>query len=81
MKNTVLACYKQLLVERGISIDGSEISIDTTITRNNGLDSIGIVNFLMILEESLGKELDEVLTEIRNSKTLRDIADLLERIN
>lgn len=77
IKEIVLKCHNELMEERGLKKD-SDISL--TMTRENGIDSLGIVTLILELEEELDIELDSYIAEIRNSKTLSELIDIIRKV-
>lgn len=78
MGNLILEAYKELMEENGMI--NMEVNLDVKIGRESGLDSLGIVNFIVILEEKLDMNLDKVLVDIRKCTSLREIAKVLQEV-
>ncbi len=78
MENLVLEAYNEFLLENGIS--NTDINLDVKLGREAGLDSMGIVNFIIILEEKMDVSLDNVLAQIRKSKDLKGIVQILKKL-
>lgn len=78
MENLVLEAYNEFLLENGIS--NTDINLDVKLGREAGLDSMGIVNFIIILEEKMDVSLDNVLALIRKSKDLKGIVQILKKL-
>mgnify|MGYP004573813335 CR=1 FL=1 len=78
MEKLVLEAYKSVIEEAGKSVDN--INLDIEVSRENGLDSLGFVEFIIVLEEKTGKKLDPVLSQIRKSKNLKEIVDVLNTL-
>jgi len=76
VKEVVLGCYENLVKEKGVDITPD---LEVRIRRENGLDSLGIVNFIVEIEEELDASLDSVLKEIRKVKTLGELVTLIEK--
>lgn len=76
IEEIVLAGYKQVIEENNMCV---EASIKNTVTREMGLNSSSIVEFIMFVEEKLDINLDSVLKEIRNCKIVEDIVDVVEK--
>lgn len=80
MKNivdVVLMCHEELLKKANIDM---QPSLDNQIGSETGIDSLGIVEFVMLLEEELDIELDDKLREIRKCKTFREVVSTIEKI-
>ena len=78
MEKLVLEAYKSVIEEAGKSVDN--INLDIEVSRENGLDSLGFVEFIIVLEEKTGKKLDPVLSQIRKSKNLKEIVGVLNTL-
>ena len=70
VKEIVLEQHTQIMRENGIDDYSRE---DMEVGASSGLDSLGIVDFIIGIEGELNIELDESLGEIRNSKTIKEI--------
>ncbi len=75
VKDVVLQCHNALLKEKGINKISSP---DMDMTRENGIDSLGIVSLVLEIEEELGVELDSVLAMIRKSKKIAEFIEVIE---
>lgn len=53
-------------------------SPEMTLSRENGIDSLGIVTLILYIEEELGVELDSCLADIRKCKTLSNMMEIIE---
>jgi len=49
-------------------------------SRENGIDSLGIVSLILDIEEKLDIELDSCLAEIRQCKTLEEMIRTVENV-
>lgn len=49
-----------------------------TFGRDDAIDSLGIVEFILGVEEELGIELDGCLQKIRLSKTVGEVIQIIE---
>jgi acyl carrier protein len=79
MKNieeVVLDAYKAVLADQG---NDTVPSLDVVIGRNSGLDSLGLVNLMVEIEEALDITLESVLTEIRQAHKLTELVPLVQR--
>jgi acyl carrier protein len=72
----VLICHQTLLDDKGIK---SVSSPDMKMSRANGIDSLGIVTLILDIEEKLAIDLDNYLTDIRNSYYLKELIDIVQR--
>ena len=52
--------------------------VHTKIMRDNGIDSLGIVNMILDIEDELNIELDGCLQEIRECHTIADVIKVIE---
>jgi acyl carrier protein len=77
IEQVVLESYKKILLEEGIS-DIPEV-LDIPVKRETGLDSLGLVNLMVEIEEALDITLEPVLADIRQSSSLQEIAILVAR--
>jgi acyl carrier protein len=73
--DTVLDCYKEVLEDGPSNI---EPSLDAVNGAESGLDSLGLVNLMILIEERLDITLESVLIDIRKSHKLSDIVKLVE---
>lgn len=76
VKDIVLEQHTRVMRQNGINEDSRE---DMEVGPSCGLDSLGIVDFIIGIEEELNIELDESLSEIRKSKTIKEIIDIIEK--
>lgn len=74
IKAKILECQGHLYSDNDIEL---EPSLDHGFDRDHGIDSLGVVNFVVDLEDELGIDLDNVLGQIRNCKTFKEIADIV----
>lgn len=74
MKETVIICCKEIIEKSKGNI---EVDMDTVISRDTGIDSLGIVNLVLELEDKFGVELDNYLADIRKCETVRDLVDVM----
>lgn len=77
VKQIVMECFEQLLRERAID---TEPDLNMEMSRENGIDSLGIVSLVLSVEEKLGTELDQCLAEIRKCKTIQEFITVVENI-
>ena len=71
----VLACHAEILKNSNIDV---QPSLDNPFGRESGIDSLGIVNFIMDIEEKLNIDLDDKLSDIRKCKTFRELVEIIE---
>lgn len=79
MKNideVVKRCYQKVLDDSEIK---TAIDLNMRMTRENGIDSLGMVTLILYIEEELGIELDYYLSEIRNAECLRDLINIVKK--
>jgi acyl carrier protein len=77
IENAILECYKDLIKEKNLEITPD---LNNVVGRESGLDSLGIVGFIVNIEDRLDISLDPVLAQIRQSKTLNDIVKIVEAL-
>ena len=75
VKEIVLKQHTNLMNSRGVNKQSSE---DMTFGRDDAIDSLGIVEFILGVEEELGIELDGCLQKIRLSKTVGEVIQIIE---
>lgn len=73
----ICECYKNVLEEAGIQ---KEITSETPVMGENGLDSMDIVNLIIEMEEHFNLDLDQYLLEIRNAKDIAQLVKIVEEI-
>lgn len=76
-KEIVFQSFLEMIKEEGLDIVSTE---DMDINRETGFDSLGLVTFVLILEEKLGIDLDNYLGKIRECKKLQDVIDLVDEL-
>lgn len=74
VKEIVFKCHNKIMKEKGINKESSE---ELTLTRDNGIDSMGIVSFVIDLEDELDTELERHLSKVRKCRTIGDLITLL----
>ncbi|MDP4147671.1 MAG: phosphopantetheine-binding protein [Bacillota bacterium] len=74
----VLNAYKKVAEEKGI-LNDKEPDLEISLSRENGLDSLGLVSMIVYIEEELDLELDDVLMDIRESSKIKDMVKLIEK--
>ena len=55
------------------------VSETTELTRDNGVDSLGIVNLILDIEDDLSIALDDYLVEIRNAKSVSELIEIVNK--
>lgn len=75
IKNAVITAFKTVSEEQGIDM---EINMDTPLTRDNGIDSLGFVNLIVEIEDNLDITLDNVISKIRKCLRVKDIVNVIE---
>ncbi len=74
IKEIILDIHQMILNDRAIKKVSSE---SMEVNALNGLDSYGLVLFVVELENRLNLELDEILMQIRQAKTVGDIVEVV----
>lgn len=75
IKQALLDCQNKILKENNLDLDSN---LDMEMSVKNGIDSMGIVELVLALEEALDIELDNVLADIRKCKTMKELLSILE---
>lgn len=70
----LISIYKDMLKNE----PENEIDLNAEISRELGFDSLGMVNFVISIEDEFDIELDKYLAEIRKAPTLLEIARIVE---
>lgn len=76
VNDAIIKNFQQILDESGIE---AVITEETELNRDMGIDSLGIVNLILSIEEDLEIELDDYLAEIRNAHTVRELSEIVEK--
>lgn len=66
---------REILCEQ-LDIPEDEVTVDTNIVSDLGLDSIDVVDFIMSLEEEFDKEIPD--EDIEKIKTIGDVVSYIE---
>lgn len=74
--DVIIKNFRQVTEETGIDV---LINEETVLNRDAGIDSLGIVNLILGIEEDLEIELDDYLADIRNAHTVRELAEIIEK--
>lgn len=77
VKKIVIEAYKEVLKNNNLNITPD---LNNVVERESGLDSLGMVDFVVAIEDSLNISLDPILANIRQSNTINDIVDLIEKL-
>ena len=75
VREVVLEQHTILMNSKGIDKKSSN---DMAFGRDDAIDSLGIVEFILGVEEELGVELDGCLPEIRSCKTVGEVIQIIE---
>lgn len=75
VKKVVLDSHTKLMAERNIDKISSP---EMEIRPKNGIDSLGIVNMILDIEETLHVELDSFLPRIRKCRTIGQLIEIVE---
>lgn len=76
IKEIVLETYAEVLRDNNLDI---EPNLDNKLGRESGLDSLGIVDFIVGLEDKLDISLDKSLKDIRESNSIGEIVSIIEK--
>ena len=74
--DVVIKNFRQILDEFGVAV---AITDETELNRDMGIDSLGIVNLIVGIEEDLEIELDDYLAEIRNAHSVKELSVIIEK--
>lgn len=77
IKEGVLECCEAVIKENKKDIAVNE---DTLISRENGIDSLGMVTLVIDMEEKFDIDLDEYLSDIRKCKTIGELAEIVAKV-
>lgn len=75
VEEVVCRVHTKIMREQGSDMESSP---DLAFTRDNGIDSLGIVNMILDIEDELNIELDGCLQEIRECHTIADVIKVIE---
>lgn len=75
IKECVIKLCQNVADEQNIEI---VINENTKISRDNGIDSLGIVSLVFDIEEELNIELEDYLTKIRKCKNVCELIKVIE---
>lgn len=78
IKERVEDCLRKVLKEQGVLSDN--VSSETLLIRENGIDSLGIVSLILEIEEEFEIDLDLYLPEIRKCNTLGELEKIVESV-
>ena len=77
LKEKVFEALNEVIAESDMSITPYD---EMELNRENGIDSLGIVSLVVLLEEKLEFDADKYLADIRNCKRVTDLVELMEKI-
>lgn len=77
VENIVLESAKAIIKEKELNV---ELDLDVIMSDGTGFDSLGFVTFVLELEDKISFDLDPILPDIRASKRLRDVVDLINSL-
>lgn len=75
----VFTKFKDALNKIGASFDIESISLDLSLKDDLGLDSLDVIELLMILEEDFNVEIN--IEDLVDITTIRDACDVLEKLS
>ncbi|WP_289753119.1 hypothetical protein [Bacteroides acidifaciens] len=76
-REIVYECFVELANEMNLNINPSD---EIVMNRDTGFDSLGLVTFVLGLENRTGIEFDNYLSDIREATCLKDVIDLVESV-
>lgn len=77
IKESVFECCKAVIEENKKEIIVNE---STLISRENGIDSLGMVTLVIDMEEKFDIDLDEYLSDIRKCKTIGELTEIIAEV-
>ena len=75
----VFAKFKDALNKIGASFDIESINLDLSLKDDLGLDSLYVIELLMVLEEDFNVEIN--IEDLIDITTIRDACDVLEKLS
>lgn len=78
VKKIVYDALKEVFSESNVDMEPYD---DLELNRESGIDSLGIVTLVVLLEEKLKINCDQYLANIRNCKRVIDLVNLMEKIS
>lgn len=75
IREVVLEQHTKVMKKNGINKESCE---DMSFGRTNSIDSLGIVELIVGIEEELGVELDGCLAFIRRCKSVGELIEIIE---
>ena len=75
VRNIVLEQHTKIMKKNGVDEESRE---NMRFGRDYGIDSLGIVELIVGIEEELGVELDECLADIRRCKTVGELIAIID---
>lgn len=77
LRETVFDVLNEVIAES--DVDNTPYD-EMELNRENGIDSLGIVSLVVLLEEKLEFDADKYLADIRNCKRVVDLVELVKKI-
>lgn len=73
----VIEVYSDIIEEATGS--KADITEDSKLSREEGFDSLGIVDFFVNIEEECNINLEDAIVDIRNAENIRDLVEIVYR--
>lgn len=77
-KDKVIECINRVIEE--MELDAVEVTESTPLTREYGIDSMGLVSLVIELEDTFDIELDDYLADIRKSATVSELVGVIQGV-
>ncbi len=78
IEKIVIESCQEVIREKNKDI---QVDANTKISRDSGIDSLGIVSLVILLEEKLNIDLDDYLVEIRECEDVQGLIDVISKID
>lgn len=76
IKESVIECIETIISE---TVSGIVIDENTIISRESGIDSLGIVSLVLELEDKFEIDLDNYLADIRSCKDVNSLIEVVTK--
>lgn len=65
------------VLKKVINIYSDIVEENTVISREDGFDSLGIVDFFVAVEEECGVDLEDSIVQIREASVIENLVDII----
>lgn len=76
-RSEIIDRIKEIIINGRILTNGNSIMEDTSLINECGLDSVGVIDLVVCIEEKFGFEFDDTDLELFNFESIATIADLV----